>query len=162
MPTDTQTASPERSHPMDVLRKFRIVVGAVRRHTRDLERACGIAGAQVWMLAAIVETPGITVSALSRALSIHVSTASNLIERLVQRGLVERLRCEDDRRAVRVRVTTEGKSVLANAPQPLRGLLLDALSRLPADTLSRLDGDLDCLIAHLNGGADVDAANEPL
>ncbi len=162
MSTDNQPASPERDRPLEVLRKFRIVVGAVRRHTRDLERACGIAGAQVWMLATIAETPGIKVSALSRALSIHVSTASNLLDKLAQRGLVERLRCENDRRAVRVRVTTAGESVLANAPQPMRGLLVDALSRLPAETLSRLDGDLDCLLAHLNGGADVDAANAPL
>lgn len=146
---------------MEVLRKFRIVVGAVRRHTRAVERASGIAGAQVWMLAAIAETPDISVSSLSHALAIHVSTASNLLEKLARKGLVERLRCEDDRRSVRVRITPAGEAALAGAPRPLRGLLLDALDRLPGATLARLDADLDLLIAHLNE-VDAEAANEPL
>ncbi len=151
-----------RLHTVPVLQKFRIVVAAVRRHTRELERSCGIAGAQVWMLAAIAETPGINVSALSRALSVHISTASNLLERLVQRGFVERVRCEEDRRAVRLRVTPAGNAVLENAPQPLRGLLVDALDRLPDETLQRLDEDLGSLIAHFGGEDVADAASEPL
>ncbi len=162
MQTRDPPTSPERTHAMDVLRKFRIVVGAVRRHTRELERACGVAGAQVWMLAAIAEKPQITVSALSRSLSIHVSTASNLLEKLAQKGLIERLRCDDDRRAVRLRITPAGQAILVNAPQPLQGLLMDALTRLPVEALMRLDDDLDCLIAHIDGGAYTDAANEPL
>ena len=149
------------SAAMEILKKFRIIIGAVRRHSRALESACGVGGAQVWMLAAIAATPDITVSRLSRALSIHVSTANNLLDKLAKRGLVERLRTDDDRRAVRLRITPAGQAILDRAPQPVTGLIIDALGRMPRESLARLDQDLSCLIDHLNT-TDPSAANEPL
>ncbi len=146
---------------MEILKKFRIIIGAVRQHSRELESACGVGGAQVWMLSAIAETPEITVSRLSRALSIHVSTASNLLDKLAKRGLVERLRNDDDRRAVRLRITPAGQAILDRAPRPASGLIIDALSRMPRESLARLDDDLACLIGHINT-TDPSAANEPL
>ncbi len=146
---------------MEILKKFRIIIGAVRQHSRELESACGVGGAQVWMLAAIAETPEITVSKLSRALSIHVSTASNLLDKLAKRGLVERLRSDDDRRAVRLRITHAGQVILDRAPRPASGLIIDALSRMSHESLARLDEDLARLIGHINT-TDPAAANEPL
>ena len=113
------------------------------------------------MLAAIAETPEITVSRLSRALSIHVSTASNLLDKLAKRGLVERMRSDDDRRAVRLQITPAGQTILDRAPQPASGLIIDALSRMSRESLARLDEDLACLIGHINT-TDPSAANEPL
>lgn len=49
---------------LETLRKFRVIIGAVRQHSRALETACGISGAQVWILATIADTPDITVSQL--------------------------------------------------------------------------------------------------
>jgi DNA-binding MarR family transcriptional regulator len=48
----------------------------------------------------------LTMSALAEALGMTPSSASQLVERLARLGLVERLREEDDRRVVRVVVTT--------------------------------------------------------
>ena len=174
--TDTPTSGPETMSnnrppaeppradspvPMEILRKFRIIIGAVRQHSRELETAFGVGGAQVWMLAAIAETPDISVSQLGKALSIHVSTASNLLDKLARRGLVDRLRSDDDRRAVRLRVTPAGQAILDRAPQPLTGLMIDALRKMPRESLDRLDEDLACLIGHLKS-TDPAAANEPL
>jgi hypothetical protein len=39
---------------LETLQKFRIIIGAVRQHSRALETARGISGAQVWVLAANV------------------------------------------------------------------------------------------------------------
>ena len=162
MPSEPSPAAQTRaSSPvaMEILKKFRIIIGAVRQHSRELETAS--AEAQVWMLAAIAETPEITVSRLSRALSIHVSTASNLLDKLAKRGLVERLRSDDDRRAVRLRITPAGQAVLDRAPRPASGLIIDALGRMSRESLARLDEDLACLIGHINT-TDPSAANEPL
>lgn len=146
---------------LESLRKFRIIISAVRQHSRELEAACGISSAQVWMLATIADTPDITVSQLSQAVSVHVSTASNLVDKLARAGLVERLRGEEDRRVVQLRLTDAGKAIMERAPQPLKGLVVDALEKLPEDALSRLDLELDGLIEKMNL-QDQSAANEPL
>lgn len=113
------------------------------------------------MLATIADTPDITVSRLGQALSIHVSTASNLLDKLARAGLVERLRGEEDRRVVRLRLTDKGRDIVARAPRPLTGLVVDALEKMPEDSLTRLDDELAILIKQMNL-LDRSAANEPL
>lgn len=146
---------------LETLQKFRIIIGAVRQHSQALETACGISGAQIWVLATIADTPDITVSQLSQAISVHVSTASNLLDKLARAGLVERIRGEQDRRVVRLRLTQAGGEILARAPRPLTGLMIDALNKMPEAARIRLDAELAGLIEHLNL-VDQRAANVPL
>jgi DNA-binding MarR family transcriptional regulator len=146
---------------LETVQKFRLIIGAVRQHSRALEAACGIGGAQVWMLATIADAPDITVTQLGKALSVHVSTASNLLDKLARAGLVERLRGEEDRRLVRLRLTDRGRDIVARAPRPLSGRLVDALERMPEDSLARLDKELAEFIKQMNL-LDQSAANEPL
>ncbi len=145
----------------ETLKQLRIIIGAVRQHFRALESACGVSGAQVWILAALAETPGITVSRLSEELSVHISTTSNMLEKLAKAGLVERRRSEEDRRVVNLYLTETGRTVLARAPQPLTGIVPDALERMPETALLRLNEDLALLIQQMND-VDMNAANEPL
>lgn len=145
----------------ETLKQFRIIISAVRQHFRALEEACGVSGAQIWILSAIAETPGITVSQLGKTLSVHVSTVSNMLDKLAKAGLVERLRREDDRRVVNLHLTSAGQAVLARAPQPLTGLLPHALENLPAPVLIRLNEDLALLIQQMQY-VDHGNANKPL
>lgn len=146
---------------LEALRKIRLIIGAVRQHARDLETSCGVSGAQVWMLATIAQREDITVSQLSQALSVHVSTASNLLDKMARTGLIRRDRVESDRRLVRLSLTEAGREVLARAPAPFSGLLTDALERMPEDSLRRLDEALGELLQHMKQ-VDPEAANEPL
>ncbi|MFI6813523.1 MarR family winged helix-turn-helix transcriptional regulator [Nonomuraea sp. NPDC050328] len=50
----------------------------------------------------------LTAGALNRAAMVTSGAITNRIDRLAGRGLVERIRDEDDRRSVRVRLTDEG------------------------------------------------------
>lgn len=145
----------------ETLKQFRIIISAVRQHFRALEEACGVSGAQIWILSAIAETPGITVSQLGKTLSVHVSTVSNMLDKLAKAGLVERLRREDDRRVVNLHLTAEGLAVLARAPQPLTGLVPHALENLPEPALVRLNEDLALLIQQMQY-VDHDNADKPL
>jgi DNA-binding MarR family transcriptional regulator len=145
----------------ETLRQFRVIIGAVRHHFRALESACGVTGAQVWILAAIAENPGITVSRLSETLSVHVSTASNLLDKLDKAGLVERQRSTTDRRVVQLKLTPEGQVVMDRAPKPLTGVVPYALDKLSPVVLTRLNGDLGLLIQEMNY-VDHDSADKPL
>ncbi len=124
---------------MAVLRQFRFVFKSVKKHFRWVEKETGVSGSQLWALAQIAGTPGMSVTQLARALAIHQSTASNLIDKLVQRDLARRERENEDQRIVRLYPTKQGKAIVAKAPQPVEGVLPDALMRLPKEDLLKLD-----------------------
>lgn len=145
----------------ETLKQFRVIIAAVRQHFRALEAACGVSGAQVWILAAIAESPGITVSGLSEALSVHISTASNMLDKLDKAGLVKRTRSETDRRIVNLYLTTKGQSALDRAPRPLTGLVPHALENMPETALAQLHADLGLLIQQMKY-VDLSAADKPL
>lgn len=143
-----------------VLRQFRIVFNAVKSHFRQVERAAGIGGAQLWALSVVAAQPGIGVNALARAMDIRQATASNLVRTLVATGLLLAERKGEDRRAVQLRVLPAGGEVLRRAPGPLSGVLPAAIARLDTEALARLEVDLALLIGQLK--ADASAAAVPL
>jgi MarR family transcriptional regulator, organic hydroperoxide resistance regulator len=143
-----------------VLRQFRQVFNSVKAHFRQVEKRAGVGGAQVWALSVIGAEPGIGVSELSRRLDVHQTTASNLVRSLVTARMVAAEKCAPDRRAVQLRILPAGSRVLRIAPGPFAGVLPEALDRLDARTLARLERDLTALIAVLH--ADERAAGIPL
>jgi DNA-binding MarR family transcriptional regulator len=151
----------EKNAEREALRQFRVIFGAVRQHFQTVEKACGVSGAQIWVLAALRERPGLKVSELAQAMSIHASTASNLLDKIEKSGLVRRERNQEDQRVVRLYLTEAGEARLARAPQPLTGILTHALGQLPEDVLARLNQDLAVLIAHM-GEVDAQVAQKPL
>ncbi|MEP6504006.1 MAG: MarR family transcriptional regulator [Betaproteobacteria bacterium] len=167
MPSRTKPATGAHPSAVDadlaatqVLRQFRQVFNAVKSHFQQVEKTVGMGGAQVWALSIVREQPGIGVSALAKAMSIHQSTASNLARTLVGRELIVAAKEGADRRAVQLRLLPAGAKVLKNSPGPFAGQLPDALKSLDAATLLRLQGDLATLIGVL--GADERGASMPL
>ena len=162
MPHVMNTTSSVAPLDVEVLRQFRQIFQSVRKHFQSVEAACGISGSQLWALARITETPGLRVTELAAAMAIHQSTASNLIEHLVRAGYVQRVRSATDQRAVLLHPTESGQQVFAKAPQPLRGVLPEALSRLSPEELRALNGQLARLITLLGSAVDQTAADMPL
>lgn len=71
----------------------------------------------------------------------RVPDVTRLIDRLEQLGLAERVRCEQDRRVVYVRITRKGSDVLTALDEPVRELhhaQLGHMSRAELAELSRL------------------------
>ena len=153
-------ASPDADAAVRVLRQFRIVFNAVKAHFQQVERESGLGGAQVWALAVIRERPGLGINELATALSVRQPTASNLVKGLVQLELVEARREGSDKRMVQLYLRPAARSLLRRAPGPSRGVLPEALARLPAERLARMEDDLSALVAAL--GADRRAASLPL
>jgi DNA-binding MarR family transcriptional regulator len=66
----------------------------------------------------VLETDGPQpMRALAEALDVSQASATGIVDRMEQRGLVERRRAEDDRRIVRVYLTDEGRNLLAGIAQ---------------------------------------------
>ncbi|MDD5301203.1 MAG: MarR family winged helix-turn-helix transcriptional regulator [Gallionella sp.] len=134
---------------LQVLKKFRIIYGSVRQQFREVEQTCGISGSQMWILQEVTKTPGIGVSELAERLSIHQSTGSQLVEKLVARGLINKERSKEDQRRVGLQVSEEALKLLKNAPGPAEGILPEALQALPVSALLVLDNSLLEVIGQL-------------
>lgn len=74
------------------------------RHVREL----GLTPAQFDVIATLGNTPGMTSKALGRATLITKGTLTGVVDRLVERGFVERVVPPEDRRSVIVRLTDAG------------------------------------------------------
>jgi len=135
--------------PSQVLKKFRLIYGSIRHHFREVEETCGVSGSQLWLLQEVARTAGVGVSELAERLSIHQSTCSQLVEKLVARDLIVKERSSQDQRRVGLTLSQTAKSLLANAPGPAEGILPKALMALPKEALLTLDTSLAELIAQL-------------
>ncbi len=128
------------------LQGFRMIFAAARAHDVDVRRIAGISGSQLWALSEIAAGAGLNVNRLAERMALHQTTASNLINVLVERKLVRRVRDDADQRIVRLHITTDGKKMLLRAPGPYSGLLVDALRNLESEQLTRLRKELGLLV----------------
>ena len=105
------------------LQNMRVVMRAAQRHSAQIEKQCGVSGAQLWVMQELLERPGLRMGELAGTMSIHQTTASNLVDALVKKAYVRKARDQPDQRVVTLTLTAEGQAVIAGAPQPARGLL---------------------------------------
>lgn len=154
------TSNPQRDKSLAALRQFRQIFRAVQQHYHWVQTRCGVSGAQLWALYEIARTPGLRVGDLARALSVHQSTASNLLDKLEKQGFIRRERGGPDQRVVYLFPTEGGTELLDRAPQPARGVLQEALHHMPAATLDSLSNGLDELLKSMK--VQVDDAMRPL
>jgi DNA-binding MarR family transcriptional regulator len=111
------------------------LVSERRRSSMAWLRGCDVSMAQLHVLATLHEQGDMTVGALAEALSIAAPSASALVDRLVERDMLRRERCEDDRRTVRVSLSDSGRRFT----EQMHGLGAAQFRRI----LARLDdGDL--------------------
>lgn len=162
--TRKEPADPSAAHraaATAVLQQFRELFRVSQRHFQRIEERCGVSGAQLWAMREIDRAPGLTISEMARVLSVHLSTSSNLLDKLQKQGLVRRERRSADQRLVRVYLTAEGKRLLRRAPRPVEGVIPDALGRMPAAALRRLQADLQALL-EVASARSVRASMKPL
>ena len=146
------------------LQGLRTIFGSARTHDTEVRRSTGISGSQLWALSEIAQSlhaQGITVNGLSAQMALHQTTTSNLVNSLVERGLIRRERDTADHRIVHLRATAHGKQILLQTPGPHAGLLVDALRRLDPTQLGQLSESVHWVVNLMRRTAET-AAGETL
>lgn len=131
---------------LQALQSLRLIYASARWHDAQVRRSVAISGSQVWALSEIARREGMGVNDLAERMALHQTTASNLANALVKKGLVRRVRDGSDRRFVHLHIASEGRRILAQAPGPHPGLLVDALRTIDSPHLQRLLRDLAALV----------------
>ncbi len=108
-----------------VLVALRRVMRAVDQHSKQLEQRCGLTGPQLLLLKEIRKARELSIGALARHANLSQATVTAIVDRLQRRGLVERARCDADKRKVLVRVSAAGEVQLREAPPLLQEQFVD-------------------------------------
>ncbi|MFC7298184.1 MarR family winged helix-turn-helix transcriptional regulator [Herminiimonas aquatilis] len=116
-----------------ILQSVRRIAQCVEHHSKRLAVTHNITSPQLVALLAIAEMGPSTLKSIGRAIQLSPSTVVGIVDRLEEKGLVQRERDTRDRRNVFVAVTVAGQLVLANAPSALPNGFGSALGALPED-----------------------------
>jgi DNA-binding MarR family transcriptional regulator len=100
------------------------------RLARFLERACTDLTLSQYRLLAMIADGAERASEIAGRLALTKPTVSATIDTLVERGLVTRTTADDDRRALRLQITAEGRAVVGAAERAMRERLDDLLTRV--------------------------------
>jgi len=140
-----------------VLVALRRLIRAADLDAKDLARQTGLTTSQLLVLELLEASGEMTVGAIAREVGLAQGTVTSLIDRLVERGLLNRRRANRDRRQVKVAVSDPGRALLAAAPTPLQRRFLDSFSRLQDWEQTSILSSLQRL-AHLMGAESLEAA----
>jgi DNA-binding MarR family transcriptional regulator len=133
-----------------VLDAIRRIVHALRESSRWAEKHVGLTGAQLFVLQRLAESPAASVNELAARTHTHQSSVSTVVTRLVDRGLVRRVRSGSDARSVELSLTARGRRLVGGGPDVAQDRLIRAVESLPpsrrrllASTLGELAGAMD-------------------
>ncbi|MCL6416117.1 MarR family transcriptional regulator [Aestuariirhabdus sp. Z084] len=114
----------------EVLISLRRIIRATDQQSKRMAKSCGLTIPQVMVLRAIDSLGDVTVKRISDDVSLSQATVTTILNRLEDRGLVERLRIQRDKRIVNARLTESGGAVLRDAPPLLHETFINRFEAL--------------------------------
>lgn len=126
-----------------ILDAIRRILHRLRESSRAAEAELGVSGAQLFVMSKLDEGEGTPLSELATRTATHQSSVSEVVGRLVERGLVTRRTVAGDRRRAVIALTPAGRSLIRRAPGAAQERLLAAASQLPARTRASVADGLE-------------------
>ncbi len=121
-----------------IIAQFRSGMRELRCMSGDKMRRTELSFTNSHILSMLDHHGQMPMSRVAEMLDVSLSNASGIVDRLEDRGLVERLRVPDDRRVVLVRATDAGRVALVRVDVLKDGLMQNLLDRLDDSRLQRL------------------------
>ena len=130
----------------NILRSLRRITRAIDQHSRELSLRFNLTVPQLVCLRQLFLNGPTTSGNLSELVFLSQATVTGILDRLEQRGLIERKRGRPDRRRVTVSLTEEGTRLAEGMPWPLQEIFADRLSALSDEEQARIDQTLDQIV----------------
>jgi DNA-binding MarR family transcriptional regulator len=129
------TAAPDTEELIArIIADFHRTMGGMKCAMSERLVRLGVSMAQLHIMYTLQRDGIMTMSRLADVLGVSLSNASGLVDRMEERGFVERTRVPEDRRVVLVRVTDAGRRLLEENDALGDGLMREILGRLdPAE-----------------------------
>ncbi len=121
-----------------LVKAIRVIAQAIDTRSKSMARLSGLTIPQVVLLAAVRDLGEVTTNGLSRHVDLSPGTVVSILDKLEERGFVERYRSPTDRRIVHSRLTEAGAEILARAPGLLPSETVAAIAALPQPEREKL------------------------
>ena len=132
---------------------LRPVLLRLARELRKETEQLGITARQATLLWLVKRNPGLSLAELAAEEGISPPALSGHVDRLERAGLLERVRSNEDRRRVGLRLTGEGARLLRRVRARRTTWLADRLRTLDPDELEAIDAAIPALSGLLKDNA---------
>jgi DNA-binding MarR family transcriptional regulator len=136
-----------------ILDSVRRLVRLLRLSDRAAQSEVGLSAAQLFVLHELGKTPELSLNDLAERTRTDQSSVSVVVTRLVEAGLIERRRAEEDARRLVLNLTRSGRAALVSAPPPPQAHLLDVIEALPAAERKRFASTFARILDAMGAGS---------
>ena len=113
-----------------VLIALRKIIRSIDRHSRMLIKTSGLTVPQILILQEIAASADSTVSKLAKSVSLSQPTVKDIVDRLLDHGLLRREPSGNDKRSNILDITDAGNRILASKPSLLHNTFLESFGEL--------------------------------
>lgn len=132
-----------------LVKAIRVIAQAIDTRSKAMSRLSGLTIPQVVILQGVRDLGEVTTNGLSRHVDLSPGTVVSILDKLEERGFVERYRNASDRRVVHTRMTAQGAAILAAAPSLLPDELVGTIKGLPDEDRRAIVGAFQSVAAML-------------
>lgn len=115
-----------------ILNSIRQLVRALRLFDREAQSRYGISAAQMFVLHTLDQDDALSLNGLAERTATDQSSASVVVQRLVDGGYVTRTAKKEDRRHIELRLTPKGRAIARKSPPPAQQKILAAVESMSA------------------------------
>jgi len=109
---------------------LRKIIQAIDQHSVSLKKKFGLTGPQLIILQSLLAHGQLSVTQLSKNVSLSQATVTDITKRLEKKEYITRERSLDDKRKTNIALMEKGKAILDEVPPLLQEQFTDRFSRL--------------------------------
>ncbi|HKL32033.1 MAG TPA: MarR family transcriptional regulator [Tangfeifania sp.] len=132
----------------EILIKIRKIVRSINLESKKIQKEYGVSIPQVLCLQYLRNSVNYQAGQgeIRKFLNLNASTASGIINRLENKGLVARLPKSGDKRVVTIALTSKGDQLMQKMPSLLHERLSEKMIKLDNSTLENIKSSLELLV----------------
>ena len=142
----------------DAITALRQIQRRIELDARRLAREAKLTHSQLRVLQLLDENEMLSASEIAQEIKLSNATITSLVEKLVHRNLIERRKCETDKRRVWLKLLPDGVAALENVPKDLQQNFEAKFSKLPSWEQAMLVAALEKVTSLLDAD-NIDAAS---
>lgn len=128
-----------------IIKTLKYVGHSMKKSFQKQAGDINITGPQGMLIGTLLHNGEMKISDLSEKLSLSNSTVSGIIDRLEKQKIVERIRSEEDRRVVFVRLTEEFKKNSEKVFKQVEEYIAEKINRASPEEIDKIIDGLDIL-----------------